>query len=489
LWRDGTLCDESFSPEQERDDATSGVSIRRAVSALPAAAASATPAVPAQGQATARRRRRANPGWFIPLHAVIVAGVLFGTQYVITGGFPGLPAYSRAAPLVTAIFVGAFGYHLMYEREPYDTFTQALRVVARATVAGMIGSMAAIYIFGAIGYPRSALLLAFPTILLAVFAAEVVRLRYRLRHAPPRRAVVLGPESVSQPIVDHFAMQPTASLAVVDRLDTLEIATRLVGEDVPYDLMLIPGPGQLSHTPSRLLLAARSRGVRIFMLAGESGAFLGLSELHELGGLPWHELHVQSLPAARRAAKRVLDLGISLIALPFALLVGLGIAVAVRVDSRGPVLHRQRRSGLGGNDFTMMKFRTMAPDAEAGDRARLAAADDERVTRVGRVLRRHRLDELPQLLNVFRGDMSLVGPRPERPEFVASFQQEVPDYGERHAIRPGITGLAQVLGGYDTPAEHKVRFDILYVANWSMWLDMQILMKTAVVMLRGTGSR
>ncbi|MEX2458724.1 MAG: sugar transferase [Actinomycetota bacterium] len=438
---------------------------------------------------TTRATRGASPGWFIPLHAVLVAGVLFAMNFLITGGFVRVSSYVRAAPIVTLIFLGAFGYHLMYEREPYDTFTQALRVVSRATVAAMIGSMAAIYFFGAIGYPRSALVLSFPAILLAVFGAEALRLRHRLREAPPRRAVVLGPEPVSQPIVDHFALQPTASLAVVDRLDTLELATRLVGEEVPYDLMLIPGPGQLSHTPSRLLLAARSRGVRIFMLAGESGAFLGLSELHELGGLPWHELHVQSLPAARRAAKRTLDLFISTVAAPFALLFGLGIAVAIRLDSRGPVLHRQRRSGLGGNDFTMLKFRTMTPDAEPAAEARLAVIDDDRVTRVGRFLRRHRLDEIPQLLNVFRGDMSLVGPRPERPEFVASFLAEVPDYGERQGIRPGITGLAQVLGHYETPAEHKVRYDILYVANWSMWLDVQVLLKTAVVMVRGTGSR
>jgi exopolysaccharide biosynthesis polyprenyl glycosylphosphotransferase len=437
----------------------------------------------------ARRGVRVHPVAFMPLHAVVVAGTLLLTQFLVTGDQIRLSVYGRAAPFVTLIFLGAFGYHLMYEREPYDTFTQALRVVGRATLAGAIGSMAAIYGVGAIGYPRSALLLAFPIILLAVFSAEVVRLRYRLRHAPPRRAVVLGPERVASPIVEHFTLQPTKSLSVVDHLDTLEMATRLVGDDCPYDVILIPGPRQLSHTPSRLLLAARTHGIRIFMLAGESGAFLGLTDLHEMGGLPWHELHVQSLPAARRAAKRFLDLTLTLLAAPFALLGGLGIALAIKLDGRGGVFHRQSRSGLGGDHFTIFKFRTMLPGAEADGRARLAEADDDRVTRVGRFLRRHRLDELPQLWNVLRGDMSLVGPRPERPEFVTSLQQMVPDYQERHAVRPGITGLAQVLGTYDTPAEHKVRYDILYVANWSMWMDAQILMKTAVVMLRGTGSR
>ena len=438
---------------------------------------------------TARPRSRAHPAWFIPLHAVIVAGVLLLTQYLVTAGYPRLDVYVRAAPFVTVIFLGAFAYHLMYEREPYDTFTEGLRVVTKATLIGTIGSMAGIYAVGAFGYPRSALLLAFPVILLTVFTAEAVRLRNRLRHAPPRRAIVLGPEQVGQPIVDHFTLQPTASLGVVDRMDSLELATELLADTAPYDVLLIPGPRQLSHTPSRLLLAARNHGMRIFMLAGESGAFLGLSSLHELGGLPWHELHVQSLPAARRAAKRLLDLAVVLVGAPVAALVGIVIAIGIRATGSGPIFHRQLRSGLGGNEFTMYKFRSMATDAEANGEAQLATEGDERVTRFGAFLRRHRLDELPQLYNVLLGDMSLVGPRPERPEFVASFQQVVADYHERHAVRPGITGLAQVLGTYDTPAEHKVRYDILYVANWSMWLDIQVMLKTMVVIVRGTGSR
>ena len=446
---------------------------------------------PAEARAgtVARARARLHPATFIVVHGAIVAGVLLVTQQAVAADPHNLAAYARATPIVTAIFLGAFAYHLMYEREPYDTYTQALRVVGRATLAGAIGSMAAIYGVGAIGYPRSALLLAFPIILAWVFAVEVIRLWYRLRHTPPRRAVVLGPDEASAPIVEHFTLQPTASLAVVDRLGIGDLPSRLSGEEAPFDVILIPGPRQLSHIPSRLLLAARTQGIRIFMLAGESGAFLGLSDLHELGGLPWHELHVQSLPAARRAAKRLLDLALIVIASPLAVVGAVTIAVAIRAGGPGPVLHRQRRAGLGGNVFTIYKFRTMHPDAEADGEPMVAREGDDRVTRVGRFLRRHRLDELPQLWNVLRGDMSLVGPRPERPEFVESLKEIVPDYQERHAVRPGITGLAQVLGTYDTPAEHKVRYDILYVANWSMWLDVQVLLKTAVVMVRGTGSR
>jgi exopolysaccharide biosynthesis polyprenyl glycosylphosphotransferase len=445
--------------------------------------AAATPTLEA-----VRPRVRAHPGWFIPIHAVIVASVLFISQYLVSAGFPRLEVTARALPVMTVIFLGAFAYHLIYEKEPYDTFTEGLRVVARATLVGTIGSMAALYGLGFIGYPRSALLLAYPLIVMVVYGAEAVRLRRRLLHASPRRAVVVGPEEVSQPIVDHFTLQPTASLGSVGRLDSLELATQLLRDEIHYDLLLIPGPRQLSHTPSRLLLTARNKGIRIFMLAGESGAFLGLSSLHELGGLPWHELQVQSLPAARRAAKRALDLAVIAVGLPFALVAGLVIAILVRTTSPGPILHRQRRSGMGGREFTMYKFRSMSPDAENGE-AQLAVADDVRVTRLGAWLRRHRLDELPQLWNVLKGNMSLVGPRPERPEFVANFQEMVPDYLERHSVRPGITGLAQVLGTYDTPAEHKVRFDLLYVANWSMWLDIQVMLKTLVVIFRGKGSR
>lgn len=158
-------------------------------------------------------------------------------------------------------------------------------------------------------------------------------------------------------------------------------------------------------------------------------------------------------------------------------------ALLVRLTSPGPILYRQERLGRNGEVFTLFKFRTMIDGAEKGTGAVMATRDDPRITPVGRILRATRIDELPQLLNVLRGEMSLVGPRPERPEFARCFEREYPLYRLRHIVKPGITGLAQVLGNYGTAVEDKLRFDLLYVRNYSLLMDLQILLWTVKVVL------
>jgi len=183
--------------------------------------------------------------------------------------------------------------------------------------------------------------------------------------------------------------------------------------------------------------------------------------------------------------KRLVDVlasaAIIILTLPF----WVAVAVAIRLDSRGPVFFRQARVGRKGKVFHIFKFRTMIEGAERLTGPVLAGRNDPRVTRVGRWLRTWRLDELPQLINVFKGDMSLVGPRPERPEFVEEFRREIPGYELRHLVRPGITGLAQVRGKYDTPAIDKLRFDLAYIFLWSPLLEVKILLQTISVMLTG----
>jgi lipopolysaccharide/colanic/teichoic acid biosynthesis glycosyltransferase len=163
------------------------------------------------------------------------------------------------------------------------------------------------------------------------------------------------------------------------------------------------------------------------------------------------------------------------------------VAVAVRLTSRGPVLFRQERLGKDRRPFTMFKFRTMRADAERGTGPVLATENDPRVTWLGRSLRAARLDELPQLWNVLRGDMSFVGPRPERPEFVRAFERDIHGYAERFKIRPGLTGYAQVNGEYHTSAATKLKYDLAYIYNRSLWLDFRILSETVKVIMTRKG--
>jgi sugar transferase (PEP-CTERM system associated) len=167
------------------------------------------------------------------------------------------------------------------------------------------------------------------------------------------------------------------------------------------------------------------------------------------------------------------------------------IFLAIKLDSRGPALYRQERVGIGGHPFYCYKFRTMRQDAEADTGATWAADDDPRITRIGKFLRTSRLDEIPQLWCVLKGDMAFVGPRPERPEFVAWLSREIPYYGVRHVVRPGITGWAQIRYKYGNTMEdarEKLQYDLFYIKNASIGLDLLIVFQTVKIVLLGRGA-
>jgi lipopolysaccharide/colanic/teichoic acid biosynthesis glycosyltransferase len=158
----------------------------------------------------------------------------------------------------------------------------------------------------------------------------------------------------------------------------------------------------------------------------------------------------------------------------------------MKLTSHGPVFYSQTRVGTGGREFALLKFRTMVADAEADTGPVLSGPSDDRITGLGRALRRFKIDEIPQFWNVLRGDMSVVGPRPERMCFVEQFSESIPGYAARHQMRPGITGLAQIYGGYTTDAEIKIKYDLLYVYGGSLLTDLKVLVLTIPAMIKGT---
>jgi exopolysaccharide biosynthesis polyprenyl glycosylphosphotransferase len=196
--------------------------------------------------------------------------------------------------------------------------------------------------------------------------------------------------------------------------------------------------------------------------------------------------------ALEAATRRALDISIALLLLLVTLPVMLATAVAIRLDSKGPIFYQQERSGLNLRPFTLIKFRSMVVDAEAGGKPRWATKGDPRVTAVGRFIRLTRIDELPQLLNVLRGDMSMVGPRPERPGFVEQLGEIIPHYHDRASVKPGITGWAQVNYPYGASIEDarmKLAYDLYYVRRRSLFLDLLILVATVRVVLFQEGAR
>jgi len=198
----------------------------------------------------------------------------------------------------------------------------------------------------------------------------------------------------------------------------------------------------------------------------------------------------------RATTKRTFDICISSLLLvitwPLMLLTVIAIWIESGFNFKTPILFKQVRVGAGGRPFQVLKFRSMIVDAEKSGKAQWASKNDSRITRVGSLIRKIRVDELPQILNVFRGDMSFVGPRPERPEFVVIFSEKIPYYSERHRVKPGITGWAQLLypyGSSEKDALEKLQYDLYYVKNHSIFLDFLIMLQTAEVVLFSRGAR
>jgi len=273
-------------------------------------------------------------------------------------------------------------------------------------------------------------------------------------------------------------------------LGTLSDLPRL-SESLDATLIVVAQEDRRKRLPVDLLLRCRMAGVRVVEAAN---LFEGLS-----GRIPLRDLRPSWLifsggfhkPRVLASVKRVVEAVVAGLLLLLTAPIALVVALLVRLSSPGPVLYRQTRMGLDSKKFELLKWRTMRADAETVSGPVWATGDnDPRVTRLGRFMRKARLDEVPQLWNVLRGDMSFVGPRPERPHFVQQLREVIPYYDERHSVRPGITGWAQVKFPYGSTledAEEKLEYDLFYVKHMSLLLDAAIVLETAKVMLLGRG--
>jgi len=265
-----------------------------------------------------------------------------------------------------------------------------------------------------------------------------------------------------------------------------------VAEERAVRTVVVAAEDRRKAMPLEALLTLRLRGVEI----------VEEPKVHEeiAGKIPIEDLRPSWLIFSdgfhntpwRNFTKRTFDVVVAAFGLLLAAPLLPLVALAIRLESRGPVLYRQRRVGQGGSEFTVFKFRSMRIDAESQGAPQWAKERDPRVTRVGRILRKTRLDELPQLWNVLEGTMSFVGPRPERPFFVAELRKRIPFYDQRHAVKPGLTGWAQVrfrYGSDEADAVEKLRYDMFYVKHHSIVFDLRILLDTVRVVLHGGKAR
>lgn len=250
-------------------------------------------------------------------------------------------------------------------------------------------------------------------------------------------------------------------------------------ETVEYDVIVVT-PSVDVHLKEKIVCHCYTIGKEVFLIPDLYEVLLLRAELNILDDIPIFA--VRDYNSNNTQMKRALDVILGCIAFIFTIPVMAVIALLIKLDSPGPVIYKQERVTKGGKLFILYKFRTMIQDAEAGTGPVFAAEKDQRATRVGRILRLSRLDELPQFVNVIKGDMSLVGPRPERPFFVEQFEKEITGYENRHRMKPGITGIAQIAGKYDTGPREKLVFDLLYAKRNNILVDLQIMLHTLKVL-------
>jgi sugar transferase (PEP-CTERM system associated) len=290
-------------------------------------------------------------------------------------------------------------------------------------------------------------------------------------------------------VLDKVQENVVSPKQIVARNGTLEDTVKALGID---EIIVAVREQRGGVLPLRSLLECRLSGVQVTDLARFFERVHGLIPTDSLK-VSWliygHGFRQTWL---RSTTKRASDIVFALVLLILALPVMLLTALLIALEDGGSVLYRQERVGLRGKTFNVLKFRTMHKDAEKDGKASWAVVGDKRVTALGRLLRRSRIDELPQLINVLRGEMSLVGPRPERPVFVSMLTEQIPFYGVRHSVKPGLTGWAQVRYSYGATVEQsmkKLEYDLYYVKNHTIFLDLLILLETIRVVLLGEGAR
>jgi len=315
------------------------------------------------------------------------------------------------------------------------------------------------------------------------------------------RVYVLGTGERAQRLLNGLRQRSELGVEVVGWTGDIEgelkresVAAHLVGvaRDRGVHRVIVAMPDRRGTLPVEELLDLRLAGVKVEEAASWLEKISGRIEVDQL--YPSWLIFAEGFrfSAFFRLTRRVLNFSVALVGLLLSLPLLPFIVLAVRLDSPGPVLYRQRRVGRGSVIFYCYKFRTMRQDAEADTGATWAADDDPRITRVGKVLRVTRLDEIPQLWCVLKGDMHFVGPRPERPEFVEWLTEDIPYYNVRHVVRPGITGWAQVqykYGNTREDAREKLQYDLFYIKNASLGLDLLIMFQTIKIVLLGRGAQ
>lgn len=421
----------------------------------------------------------------------------------VTKGFPPFHTYLAFAAFLVVVMTGLFSVFRTYRSRFFSNFSQDLGVIFRVCFLGILFAMSGAFLYREVSYSRVVFALIFfnLNIFLTVgrYLFHKVKDRLMERSGLALRLVLVGSETNLARVYRQISQRRDAPFRLVGYVaesSAAEVPLPHMGGFDALDGLMERGEGidgfilSFDHRDHPRVLdvmrAGEGRNMELFYVPDILDILTTRFHSLEVNGVPLIQLKAALLSGWQGLLKRSFDVAVSgtallLLAPLFALL-----AVLVRLSSPGPVFYRQPRVGLDGREFDMIKFRSMRTDAEKGTGPVWSVPGDPRTTPVGRLLRRTSLDELPQLWNVFKGEMSLVGPRPERKHFVDRFQGYIPKYVERHRVRSGMTGWAQVNGlRGQSSIEERTQYDLYYIENWSLWFDLKIIFMTLLEVVRG----
>ena len=406
--------------------------------------------------------------------------------------------------LVMQGIMAAFG--LYSSDAPVNSGERIARVLA-SFVGGLLVLSLVFYLIPEFEVGRGVFAISWLLAMVGVFAVRSIFLRWRKVEALCRRVLVVGTGKWAKPLdglegapsgrqfrIVGFVPVPKIE-SVVDPRRILKVGSSLRETIKEYsidEIVIAVGDREGNRLPYQDLIDCKQAGVEVTDLPTFYEREQGRLRIDWLsaGWLVFGEGFRSNRPD--RIARSVFDVAIGLLLLLFTFPIMLVTALAIFLEDGGPILYRQTRVGMLGKSFDILKFRSMRTDAEKDSQAVWAQVGDQRITRVGRIIRRLRIDELPQIFNVLRGEMSVVGPRPERPTFVDELLTVIPFYSVRHSVKPGITGWAQVRYPYAASvkdAADKLEYDLYYVKNRSLFLDMLIGIETVGVVVWGNGVR
>ena len=409
-----------------------------------------------------------------------------------------------------AVFVVMGSYKKLYLVSRLDEFMKVLK-------ASLLGALILYFIINinetiSIGDQRMIIITYWATIfvLLAMnrFVVRTIQKYYAQRGKGLHRAVIIGTGQTAKAAYEDLNRNRTLGMQVLgfiqvngkvvdpvhgvdedDIIGSLTDIKQIMEEHKVQDILVALEPDRRQDLVE-VISKIDTPDVSLKLLPDFYQLVSGLSKTNQIFGLPLVEISPEPMPLWEKTIKRMLDIIVSLVVLVVALPILLAIGIAVRLTSKGPAIYKQRRVGRNGRVFPIYKYRTMLDNAEKHSGPTWAKKDDPRVTKLGYWLRKLRIDEVPQLINVLKGDMSLVGPRPERPHFVEQFSKQIPLYTRRLRVRPGITGWAQVKWKYDTSLDdvkEKTKFDLFYIENASLRMDAKILINTIITIIKGKG--